>query len=78
MTKSGLLRRFASRNDENMQRPSPLHIKLFAEVVADLHDHRDAFGIARPGFGRLVGLGAEFPGVLVAENGNPDSVRTVA
>src|SRR6266478_9177118 len=47
MTESGLLRRFrlrslnyggqvAPRNDENMQRPSPLHIKLFAGVVADL------------------------------------------
>ena len=29
--------------------PSPLHIKLLAQVVADLHDQRDAFGIA--GFG---------------------------
>jgi hypothetical protein len=44
---------------------------------ADLHDQRDTFGIAWFGFGRLVGLGPELPGVRGTENGNHDSVRTI-
>jgi hypothetical protein len=32
---------------------------LFAEVIAGLRDHRDAFGTAPLNFGRLVSLGAE-------------------
>ena len=46
-------------------------------MIANLHDHRDAFGIAGLGFGRLVGFGAEFPGVAAADYGNHDPVRTV-
>src|SRR6266852_9504118 len=53
------------------------HIKLLAEVIADLDDQRDAFGIAGFGDGRLVGRGAELPGTAVAKNGNDDPVRTV-
>ena len=34
---------------------SALHIILLAEVIADLNQHRDAFGIAGLGDGRLVG-----------------------
>src|SRR6202043_1249477 len=56
---------------------SALHIILLAKVVADLHDHCDAFGIAGLGLGRRIGLGAEFPGVPVRQNRNRDSVRTV-
>jgi hypothetical protein len=52
----------ADKECRRQQRLS-LHIVLLAEVVADLHDHRDAFGIARLGDGRLVGLGPELPGV---------------
>ena len=48
-----------------------------AEVVADLDDHRDAFGIAGLGLGGPVGLGAEFPAVVVAQHENPDPVRTL-
>jgi hypothetical protein len=39
---------------------SPLHIELLAEMIADLDDHRDAFGIAGLGLRRLVGVGAKF------------------
>src|SRR5882724_6201302 len=53
------------------------HIKLLAEVIADLDDQRDAFGIAEFGDRRLVCRGAEFPGTAVAKNGNDDPVRTV-
>src|SRR5437867_1411631 len=57
--------------------PSTLHIELLGQMIADLHDHRDAFGIAGLGSRRLVGLGAEFPGVLPAENGNADPSHSV-
>ena len=57
--------------------PPLAHIKLFAEVIADLDDQRDAFGIAGFGDSRFVGRGAEFPGTAVAKNGNHDPVRTV-
>src|ERR1700682_1360453 len=57
--------------------PALAHIKLLAEVIADLDDQRDAFGIAGFGDGRLVGRGAEFPGTAVTKNGNHDPVRTV-
>src|SRR5207253_2408678 len=53
------------------------HIILLAEVVADLDQHSDAFGIARSGYCRVVGLGAEFPRLTVAKYGDPYSVRTV-
>jgi len=40
---------------------SAAYIKLLAEMVADLDDHRDAFGITGLGDGRLVCRGAKFP-----------------
>src|ERR1700732_2850948 len=57
--------------------PSPLHIELLAQMIADLHDHRHAFGIAGLLLGCLVGRGSEFPGIPGGENGDHDSVRTV-
>src|ERR1700694_5474504 len=54
-----------------------LHIILLAGMFADSHDHRDTFGIAVFGDGRLVSLGPELPGVPVTQNENRDSVRTV-
>src|SRR5947209_2415101 len=57
--------------------PSPLHVILLSEVVADLHQHRDAFGIAGFCNRRLAGLGAEFPTVAVADHGNYHAIRTI-
>jgi hypothetical protein len=37
-------------------------VVLLAEVIADLHRHGDAFGIAGPGERGLPGAGAESPG----------------
>ena len=84
----GLLRRFrlrslsyggqvAPRKDEARRGALPAQVELFAEVVADLHDHRDAFGIAGPGDRRLVGRGTEFPAIPGPEHGDRDSVRAV-
>src|SRR5712664_2488331 len=65
------------RSDSTSSHRALAHIKLFAEVIADLDDQRDAFGIAGFGDGRLVGRGAEFPGTAVTKNGNHDPVRAV-
>src|ERR1700736_2998706 len=46
-------------------------------MVADLNQHRDAFGIAGFCDRRLVSLGAEFPAVFATEYENHNSVRTV-
>src|ERR1700754_1935991 len=53
------------------------HVILLAEVVADLDQHRDAFGIAGSGDGRLTGLGAEFPGVAVTKPRDHDALGAV-
>jgi hypothetical protein len=55
----------------------PRHIILFAEVVAEFDDHRDAFGVAGLGDGFFVGIGPEFPGVFGPEHENFDAIRTV-
>ena len=49
----------------HLRAPSPLPIILLTEVVADLHQHRDAFGIAGLGYRRLLGAGAELPAIAV-------------
>jgi uncharacterized membrane protein YecN with MAPEG domain len=54
-----------------------LQIILLAEVIADLDDHRDAFGITGFGDGRLVGRGAKFPGIPGAKHRDDDSVGAV-
>jgi hypothetical protein len=53
----------APRDDEARRGALLAQVELFAEVVADLHDHRDTFWIARLGDGRLVGRGTEFPAI---------------
>jgi hypothetical protein len=57
--------------------PLPLHIILLGKVVADLDQHGDALGVAGLGDRRLIGLGAEFPGVVAAEHDDRDSIRTI-
>ena len=56
---------------------SPLEVILLAEVVADLDQHGDAFGIAGFGDRGVTGLGAEFPGVAVAEHRDHNAVGTI-
>src|SRR5215475_6573000 len=46
-------------------------------MIADLHQHRDRLGIAGLVFGRLVGAGAKFPAVAIANDGNDHAVRAV-
>jgi hypothetical protein len=46
-------------------------------VVADLDDHRDAFGIAGFGHGSFVSRGAELLGISGTDDENLDSVRAV-
>src|SRR5436190_6635577 len=55
----------------------PLEIILLVEVIADLHQHRDAFGIAGLCDDALLRLGAELPAVAVAENGDQDAIRAI-
>src|SRR5262249_28449781 len=55
----------------------PLHIILLGEMVADLHQHRDRFGIAGLVLGRLVSAGAELPTVAVADDGDDYAVRRI-
>ena len=55
----------------------PLHIILLAEMVADLDQHHDAFGIAGLCDRRLVGGSAELPAVAVAQHRDDDAVRTI-
>src|SRR6476620_1955885 len=57
---------------------SPCQVGLLPEVVADLDDHGDAFGIAGLGPGLVVGFGAELPGVAAAQREDLDAVRTAA
>src|ERR1700730_11196111 len=68
---------FTPRDPERSAAPSPLHIKLLAEVVADLDDQRDAFGIAGFCDRRRVSRGAEFPGISGAKNENVDAAGAV-
>src|SRR5690242_11676168 len=65
--------RFAARTRQLL----PLEIVLLAEMIADLDQHGDAFGVARFCRGFLVRAGAEFPAVAVAEHRDDDAVRAV-
>jgi hypothetical protein len=56
---------------------APLQIVLPAEVIADLHQHRDAFGITGLCGACRIGAGAEFPGISASEHGDDHAVRTV-
>jgi len=57
--------------------PLPLHVILLAEVIADLHQHGDAFGEARLIRRGLVGIGAEFPAIAVADDRDDEVIRTI-
>src|SRR6185437_11602843 len=59
------------------EKRSALEVILLAEVVADLDQHRDAFGIARFGNRRVIGHGAKFPAVAVAQHRDDDAVGTI-
>src|SRR5256885_9813702 len=54
-----------NRNGKGSSQVLPLEIILLVEVIADLHQHRDAFGIAGLCDGGLLRLGAELPAVAV-------------
>src|SRR5438034_35967 len=54
-----------------------LQIILLAEVVADLHQHRDAFGVAGFCDRRRLGVRAEFPALAVREHRDDDAIRAI-
>jgi hypothetical protein len=47
-------------------------------MVADLHQHRDRFGIAGLVRGRLVGAGAKLPAVAVADDRDHNTIRRIS
>src|SRR6185312_8379663 len=57
--------------------PLPLYIVLPGKVIADLHQHRDGFRVARLGRGRLIGAGAKFPAIAVADDRDRHPLRRI-
>src|SRR5580692_8715161 len=52
-------------------------VVLLAEVIADLHQHCDAFGIAGLGDGCRIGTGAELPAIGAGNHRDFDSIGTI-
>src|SRR5262245_1803533 len=46
-------------------------------MVADLHQHRDRFGVSRAILGRVVGAGPKLPAIAIANNGDDHAVRRI-
>src|ERR1700722_15602837 len=56
---------------------SILQAVLLAEVIADLHQHCDAFGIAGLGARCRIGTGAELPAIDAGNHRDFDSIGTI-
>ena len=86
--KDGLLRRFAPRNDGERAAPSPpaygsptspypFTSYCLAEMIPNLHQHGDAFGVAGLGDRHLFRSRAELPAITVAQHRDHDALRAI-
>jgi len=66
-----------ARHETSASRALLRHVVLLAEMISDLHQHGDAFGIAGLGDGGGIGAHAKFPGGTVPDHRNRQPLRNV-